>query len=1048
MNMEGIVKFLRQGVALAVVGAGLAAVPGVTASATPASTRANDDKSVVQQMQASADGQTIVNKESATGKVGFIRARNGGDLLPSSSANPAAKTHAYFAKYAKAFGATPKQLVRDSVQKDRLGTTVNYVQQYQGIPVFGALLRAHVDKSGDLTSVNGEAVPDIDLSVNPAFSKADAKKRALATVRANPPTSESGQAADTSGLKAKDTRLVVYRTGLVRGTKGKSILAYQVEVTNNRNIRDMVFISAEYGKPVNRYSMIDNALYRILYEADADRNLTKVWEEGDDLPGTLNEDQASMVESTGEAYWFFRNLADRDSYDGHGARMLTINNDPAIQCPNANWNGTTTNYCDGVSSDDVVAHEWGHAYTEYTHGLIYQWQSGALNESYSDMWGETIDLINGRLDEGEGNLARKRPVGKCSTHSPAVPLLTINSPSDIAKDCLTGGASFGEQVTADGITSDVVLAEDADDDGGTTTDGCTAYTNAAEVEGKIVLVDRGLCPFVQKAQVATDAGAAALIIGNSDDAPIGMSGDAPDLVTTVSIGLTDRESIRTAVEGGETVNVTIKDASGERADSYRWLIGEKSEAFGGAIRDMWNPTCYGDPGKVTDAEYKCSTDDNGGVHGNSAVPNHGYALLVDGGTYNGTTVEGIGLDKAANIYFRAMETYQTPTSGFPDHANALEASCADLTGKAIYELSTKPNDRTRAGEEGKITASDCSQVTAMIKAVELRKEPVQCNFQPMLNEKAGSVCGNEFETNEVFAEDFEDGITDEWTQAEELGFPESHGYDWKTEYQAPKHDGGTAYGPDPVEGDCIPGSDDISSANSLISPEITIPDDGSTSPVLSFDHYMATEVGWDGGLVKLSVNGAEAEVIPTDAYLVNGPNGEMETEAAGNTNPLAGEEGFTGTDGGEVTGSWGTSQVDLSALGVKAGDVVQVEFVVGRDGCNGLDGWYVDNVEVTTCTEIVAAPTTTKIVAGKARAHRPLRVNVLVSSKDATPTGKVKVLSKGKVLAKGRLTNGKAKLRIRRKFVKRGRMRLNARYLGNKYFEPSRDSIVIRVRRR
>ena len=82
--------------------------------------------------------------------------------------------------------------------------------------------------------------------------------------------------------------------------------------------------------------------------------------------------------------------------------MITVNNDPRIACPNANWNGTTTNYCDGVSSDDVVAHEWGHAYTEYTSGLIYQWQPGAMNEAYSDIWGETIDLINGRQDDDEG----------------------------------------------------------------------------------------------------------------------------------------------------------------------------------------------------------------------------------------------------------------------------------------------------------------------------------------------------------------------------------------------------------------------------------------------------------------------------------------------------------------------------------------------------------------------------------------------------------------------------------------------------------------------
>ena len=46
--------------------------------------------------------------------------------------------------------------------------------------------------------------------------------------------------------------------------------------------------------------------------------------------------------------------------------MPTVNNDGRINCPNANWNGTTTNYCNGVTSDDVVAHEWGHAYTEYT----------------------------------------------------------------------------------------------------------------------------------------------------------------------------------------------------------------------------------------------------------------------------------------------------------------------------------------------------------------------------------------------------------------------------------------------------------------------------------------------------------------------------------------------------------------------------------------------------------------------------------------------------------------------------------------------------------
>jgi hypothetical protein len=79
------------------------------------------------------------------------------------------------------------------------------------------------------------------------------------------------------------------------------------------------------------------------------------------------------------------------SYDGADAPMRTVNNDPNIACPNANWNGATTNYCSDVTGDDTVAHEWGHAYSEYSHGLIYAWQPGALNESHSDIWGEIVD---------------------------------------------------------------------------------------------------------------------------------------------------------------------------------------------------------------------------------------------------------------------------------------------------------------------------------------------------------------------------------------------------------------------------------------------------------------------------------------------------------------------------------------------------------------------------------------------------------------------------------------------------------------------------------
>ena len=211
--------------------------------------------------------------------------------------------------------------------------------------------------------------------------------------------------------------------------------------------------------------------------------------------------------------------------------MITINNDPAIECPNANWNGITTNYCDGVSSDDVVSHEWGHAYTEYTSGLIYQWQSGALNESYSDVWGETIDLINGREDEGEGDITSPRTVGMCSTHSPANPLVTINSPGAIAKDCLTGGCLVRCAARPPRITADVVVARPTPVERDRPVRRPTAARptpTRPPSPARSAWSTVALCAFAEKAEVAGDAGAAALIIGNRDDSPIGFSSRRPD----------------------------------------------------------------------------------------------------------------------------------------------------------------------------------------------------------------------------------------------------------------------------------------------------------------------------------------------------------------------------------------------------------------------------------------------------------------------------------------------------------------------------------------
>jgi len=293
------VKFLRQGICLLVLGGGLAAVPGLTATASPT---ASEGKSLVQKMRDDAHGSVTFSKEKSTGKVGFVRVSKGGDLLEDQDAKAADKARAYLDTYAAAFGARPGELVESDVTRSKSGSTATYTQSYKGVPVFGAMLRAHIDKQGDLTAVNGFASPDLSLSVTPRLSAADAASRAVAAVTAEPPGHDHADAdaheTTPRGLKAASNELVVYRTGAIRGVAGENKLAYVVEVTNKANIRDIVFVDANTDKLLNRYSMIHDGLERHVYEQTY-APASQVWQEGDAYPGSLTTDQKNIVDGTG-----------------------------------------------------------------------------------------------------------------------------------------------------------------------------------------------------------------------------------------------------------------------------------------------------------------------------------------------------------------------------------------------------------------------------------------------------------------------------------------------------------------------------------------------------------------------------------------------------------------------------------------------------------------------------------------------------------------------------------------------------------------------------
>jgi DNA-binding beta-propeller fold protein YncE len=134
---------------------------------------------------------------------------------------------------------------------------------------------------------------------------------------------------------------------------------------------------------------------------------------GSILPGSFLCDQTQLTCSNGadtdadnahqyaaDTFVFYNTYHGRNSIDNHGS-TITSSVHYGINYYNAFWNGFQVVYGDWMAADDVVGHELTHGVTQHTSSLIYAYQSGAINESFSDLWGEFIDQTNGSGNDTE-----------------------------------------------------------------------------------------------------------------------------------------------------------------------------------------------------------------------------------------------------------------------------------------------------------------------------------------------------------------------------------------------------------------------------------------------------------------------------------------------------------------------------------------------------------------------------------------------------------------------------------------------------------------------
>ncbi len=337
------------------------------------------------------------------------------------------------------------------VENDDIGFEhVRLSQQYQGIPVYGGDLIVHFNSKGEITAVNGNYLPDIKLvTVSAKISAADSIEIARKKLKV---TKTDYRAAPVVNLKVypfKGTYFLIWHAVLPVGSAKLGDWEYFIDANSGKvlhKFNGLKFQAATgSGKGVlgdtRTLNTYNNGGTYYLYDttkpmfassafcsdtgvintfdlqatipascpntlsADTDNN----WIDNTDVScggyGGTNNQNAEVDGHfyAGVTYDYFYYVHNRNSFDNWGSSInVFVHYNTCYN--NAFWDsyaysfnfgdGDGTTFAPFSGALDVVAHEFTHGITDYTANLIYQYQSGALNESYSDVFGAFAEFYH------------------------------------------------------------------------------------------------------------------------------------------------------------------------------------------------------------------------------------------------------------------------------------------------------------------------------------------------------------------------------------------------------------------------------------------------------------------------------------------------------------------------------------------------------------------------------------------------------------------------------------------------------------------------------
>lgn len=288
-------------------------------------------------------------------------------------------------------------------ESERSDATVRFAQNRGGVAVLGGEIVVQVSADGEVISAAGEVLPsNTRATTKPRISAGRARVVAAAWLARQATRSADAVAVQPEGLALYDPGIM--GDPLLAGSGVRLVWRVDAQVASAADgptVHELVLVDAQTARVISSISRIHTADRfvcdnRNVGGKDFRCRVPYARTEGQGTTGVLDVD--AVYRLMGVVWDYYSRNFGRDGIDGDGSRLkATVRYCPSSSCPwrNAEWHWAIQQAVFGkgwAQADDIVAHEFSHGVLDHEAPFFYQYQSGAINESYADIFGELIDL--------------------------------------------------------------------------------------------------------------------------------------------------------------------------------------------------------------------------------------------------------------------------------------------------------------------------------------------------------------------------------------------------------------------------------------------------------------------------------------------------------------------------------------------------------------------------------------------------------------------------------------------------------------------------------